>query len=89
MAEPARPYSPKTLAQHWGVNTQTVRRRIADGSLRAFRVGRAYRIPRAEVAAFEERNETCPPADKDTSDGAALGENRRFEARMLRMALRR
>ncbi len=71
MAVPARPFTPKTLAEHWGVNTQTVRRRIADGSLRAFRVGRDYRIPRAEVAAFEERNATCIGSGESLTDELA------------------
>ncbi len=71
MAVPARPFTPKTLAEHWQCNTQTVRRRIADGSLRAFRVGRDYRIPRAEVAAFEERNATRASSGESLSDELA------------------
>ncbi len=68
VAEPARPYSPKSLAEHWAVTTETVRRRILEGSLKAFRVGRAYRIQRAEVVAYEERNAT-PGKETDEEAG--------------------
>ncbi len=71
MAVPARPYTPKSLAEYWGVNTETVRRLILDGSLQAFRVGRSYKISRAEVAAFEERNATCESSGESLSDELA------------------
>ena len=85
MAVPARPYSCKSLAEHWQCNTQTVRRRIADGSLRAFRVGRDYRIPRAEVAAFEERNATCASSGESlTDDTSTSAERKMAELRRFR-----
>lgn len=42
--------SPAEIAEHFGLNPKTVRRRIADGTLPAFRVGRRIRI---DVAAAE------------------------------------
>jgi excisionase family DNA binding protein len=37
----------KQAAQFWGVNEKTIRRRIADGTLLAYRVGpRAIRVDR-------------------------------------------
>ncbi len=68
VAEPARPYTPKSLAELWQMKVETVRRRIAEGELKAFRVGRALRIPRAEVAEFEERNAT---PGKETDEEAS------------------
>ena len=52
MAEPGRPFSLKTLADYWGVTPETVRQRILDGSLKAFRVGRAYMHTRQHGLVF-------------------------------------
>ncbi len=83
MAEPGRPYTCKTLADYWGVTPETVRQRILDGSLRAFKVGRGYRIPREAVAAFQEEQSTCniesDPSPVDSSWVVALGRARRAE----------
>jgi excisionase family DNA binding protein len=48
-----RPFTPKTLAERWGVSAQTIRNEIDRGALPAFRVGRAYRIPAEAVMARE------------------------------------
>lgn len=37
------------VATALGVSEKTVRRRIADGSIRAIRLGRAVRVPNVEV----------------------------------------
>ena len=84
MAEPGRPYSLKTLAEHWGVTSETVRQRILDGSLKAFKIGRGYRIPRDAVAAFQEEQSTCniesDPSPVDSSWVVELGRARRLRA---------
>ena len=43
--------SPQELAELFGITTKTVRRRIAEGTLPAFRVGRQIRI---DVTAAED-----------------------------------
>ncbi len=84
MAEPGRPYTCKTLAEHWGVTAQTVRQLIGDGKLRAFKVGKGYRIPREAVGAFEEEQSTCAtrsdPSPVDSSWVVELGRARRLRA---------
>jgi excisionase family DNA binding protein len=42
--------TPTEVAERLGVSVKTVRRRVADGSLPAVRVGRALRIPVSAVA---------------------------------------
>ena len=83
MAEPGRPYSLKTLAEHWGVTTETVRQRILDGSLKAFKIGRTYRIPREAVLAFQQEQSTCniesEKSPVDSSWVVELGQSRRAE----------
>ena len=46
-------FTPLTLADHWGVSSATVRNLINAKSLRAFRVGRQYRIRREAVEEYE------------------------------------
>lgn len=60
MAEPACHHSVKSLAEHWNVGTDTVRRVIDNGSLKALRIGRTIRIPKSAVAAYERENRLVP-----------------------------
>src|SRR5690625_3273834 len=65
MAEPARPYTPETLAERWSCSSQHIRDLVAAGHLRAFRVGRLIRIRRGEAesrAACQEEAERVSSA---------------------------
>ena len=62
-------------ARHFGVNRRTIYRRIDDGTLRAFRVGRALRVDLAEA----ERALACPPSPD------AGGERERLAATVARV----
>lgn len=44
-----RMYTPKQLARYLEVSVDTVRRRILDGTLPAYKVGGAYRSYRSEI----------------------------------------
>ncbi|WP_416351234.1 excisionase family DNA-binding protein [Celeribacter halophilus] len=48
-------YTPQQLAKRWNCCTNTVRNAIISGELRAFRVGRLFRIPEESVINFERR----------------------------------
>jgi excisionase family DNA binding protein len=54
--------SVEAAAKAIGYNAQTVRNRIADGSLRAIQgaPGGAYRVPKMEVEAFKRRHGMSP-----------------------------
>lgn len=73
MAEPARPYTPETLAQRWSCSSQHVRDLVSAGRLRAFRVGRLIRIKREEVERFEACQENANSGSTAVS-GASTGE---------------
>lgn len=73
MAEPARPYTPETLAERWSCSSQHIRDLVAAGHLRAFRVGRLIRIRREEVERYEECQEKESSSDTVVS-GASTGE---------------
>jgi excisionase family DNA binding protein len=45
-------YTPITLARHWHVHEETIRRLIRNGELSAHRVGRMLRISRTDAAIF-------------------------------------
>jgi len=46
------------VAKHFGVCTQTVRKWIADGELKAFQVGDTVRVRESTVAQFITQNQT-------------------------------
>lgn len=50
--EPPRPLTVAQLAREAGCCDKTIRRRIADGTLPAFKVGCEWRIRRADADAF-------------------------------------
>jgi len=54
---PGQYLSPRQVAERLGVSVKTVSRRIADGELRAARIGRLIRIAAADVQRYVERNE--------------------------------
>ena len=74
MAEPARPFTPETLAERWLCSAETVRQLVHQGRLRAFRVGRMIRIPLVAV----EEYENCENIGLDASRGdlSSHGSNR-------------
>jgi len=54
---PGQYLSPRQVAERLGVSVKTVSRRIADGELRAARIGRLIRIAAADVQRYVERHE--------------------------------
>lgn len=54
---PGHYLSPRQVAELLGVSTKTVSRRIADGEIRASRIGRLLRIAAADVQRYVDRNE--------------------------------
>jgi excisionase family DNA binding protein len=64
-----RPLTPELVAHRWGVSANTVRSLIAQKKLRAFRVGRLYRIPADAVLEYERSREDAP-CQTTGSDGS-------------------
>lgn len=65
------------------VSSVALRQRLRDGTLGGFRIGTDWRIPKADLDAFIERNRNSyrpergqptiqPPEDEDATDRAAL-----------------
>jgi excisionase family DNA binding protein len=54
---PGQYLSPRQVADLLGVSVKTVSRRIADGELRASRIGRLLRVAAPDVHRYVERNE--------------------------------
>lgn len=59
MTEPARPYTPRSLALRWACSEQHVRNLIARGDLTIFHVGSLIRIRQSEVERVEAGEERC------------------------------
>ncbi|RKQ73493.1 helix-turn-helix domain-containing protein [Oceanibaculum indicum] len=55
MAEPARPFTPESLAEYWSCSAQHVRDLIRKGDLPAFRVGNLIRIRREDVVRYDQQ----------------------------------
>ena len=51
------------VAEHLNTTTHTIKKMIADGSLRAYRVGREFRIHPLDLLEFLKRN--CTQQDDD------------------------
>ena len=49
--------SPRQVAERLGVSVKTISRRIAEGELRASKIGRLLRISAADVQRYVERHE--------------------------------
>lgn len=69
-----RPLTPEQLAERWDVSANTVRNMIKRGELRAFRVGRLYRVPSEAVEEREScdgkfRSEDSQDASEGSTDG--------------------
>ncbi len=64
-----RPYTPETLAEHWGCSPQHVRDMCASGKLAFFPIGRLYRIPAWSVDEIEAPGSPDPiPGQGETSE---------------------
>lgn len=50
--------SVEQVANGWGVSTKSVRRRIAEGSLKAYRIGRQLRISLDDYHAYVAQRRT-------------------------------
>lgn len=61
MSEPKpEAYSPEYAATLLGVHPETIRREIARGNLKAFRVGQQLRILRSDLRGYMEARNTRP-----------------------------
>ncbi len=57
MQEPAKVYTPETLAERWLCSGRHIRSMIARGDLKGFRLGgKLLRISAEEVENYESRN---------------------------------
>lgn len=69
----ARAYTVASLAQEWECSEGVIRKLVASGSLRSFRIGTLIRIPADEVERFECQNiasndsETASPSSGETA----------------------
>ncbi|MBM4073866.1 MAG: helix-turn-helix domain-containing protein, partial [Planctomycetes bacterium] len=79
MTQPAKPFTPKTLARRWDCTPMHVRRLVAAGRLQAFRLGRLIRIRQLEVERFEagqcqQESGSSSIVASGASTGATTGE---------------
>ena len=68
---PARAFTVASLAREWECSQGVIRKLVASGALRSFRVGALIRIPADEVERFECQN--IASNDSET-DGQSSGE---------------
>lgn len=61
MSEPLH-YTIDGLATRWACHRVTVERLIESGKLRAFRVGRGWRVSAEEVGRYEKQEAVAQPA---------------------------
>ncbi len=65
------PFSVRSLAERWGCSEGAIRKRIADGDLRSFRIGALIRIAATEVERVEQCQNT--PSNDLGRDGQSSG----------------
>lgn len=65
----AKPYTPETLADRWGVTGKHIRDLCKAGTIQYFRVGKLYRIPATAVDAIEQG----PPCNTASSSTETSG----------------
>lgn len=51
-------YSPKEIAEMWGISRETVLRLIRRGELQAIRIGNVLRVADSELEAYKKREAT-------------------------------
>jgi excisionase family DNA binding protein len=66
VSDPTPAFTVATLAARWQCGQSTVRKLIADGDLKAFRIGTAIRISAEEVGRYECQNIRCSDSAADT-----------------------
>lgn len=81
MGERAIVYTPDTLAKEWGCSGQHIRNLIKDGRLKAFRLGKLFRIPQAYVEEFVCQN--IASSSTETSGPSPSSMNRDSNAAAL------
>lgn len=81
-----KPYSPQTLADHWGCSAEKIRLMCKDGELSSFTLGKLIRIPASEVERVECQNIDSPNIEESSPLlGTKQGESNRFESRRVRL----
>ncbi|HDZ73680.1 MAG TPA: helix-turn-helix domain-containing protein [Aurantimonas coralicida] len=92
MAEPSRHYTVKSLAAHWAVDEETIRRMIKKRRIAHLKIESSTRIPVAAVKAYEKANlcpaapdpsrnsgsSASPDADTGTSFGPSAADRRKY-----------
>ncbi|MFG2694565.1 helix-turn-helix domain-containing protein [Kitasatospora sp. NPDC051984] len=84
-------YSVEDVAELLGLHVKTVRGYVRDGKLKAVRIGKQYRIARAEVEAFTGGAEAVGPSRAEVSavvqvDGVGRGDADRLVTAVLAAA---
>jgi excisionase family DNA binding protein len=69
-----RPFSPETLASHWGCSAEKIRIMCKRGELASFRLGKLIRIPAAEVERYECQNTDLESTEGDGRSSTAADE---------------
>lgn len=79
MAEPARHFTVRSLAERWSVSDGHIYKEIARKKLGCIRIGNAIRIPERFVIAYEQRAEECPELSEINQNSILKSpEERRF-----------
>jgi excisionase family DNA binding protein len=79
----ARPYSPETLARHWGCSSETIRQMCRRGDLAYFRLGKLIRIPANEVDRIECQTGDSSSTEDNTASPTETPVNELRLARMI------
>jgi excisionase family DNA binding protein len=67
-----RPYTPESLARRWGCSPQHVRKMLADGHLKGFKLGnKMWRISSTEVAKIEDDQREKPSSESIGANSAS------------------
>ncbi|OWJ73311.1 hypothetical protein CDV50_03255 [Haematobacter massiliensis] len=70
--QPAKPYTPDTLAERWGCSGEKVRQLVKSGQLPGFRIGRMIRIPVSAVEEYERCGNTVSDASMAGSSSRGM-----------------
>lgn len=81
----ARPYSPETLAAHWGCSAEKIRIMCKRGELASFRLGKLIRIPAAEVERYECQITGSSDTEESSASPSATPSEDVFASRLARM----
>jgi len=66
-----KPFTPETLADHWGCTPRHIRNLVDEKKIPSFRVGKLIRIPAAFVDAKDRGEEWTAPSLKNTEGHTA------------------